>query len=262
MKKLTPVDERKAFVDSFNQLSRRHGRFNVFGDFVTMSAISLHNAVCFDQKLEDEYLKTVERYDRSDINIFPALLGHTINLLEPEPTDILGSLFMELELGNKHTGQVFTPSSISELVSQVLTGDLKQLGKPYISLSDPCCGAGSLGLAFVKQMLAAGHDPAYKLWMQCIDIDRTAALMCYIQLTLWNVPAQVIVGNTLTLDYREQWFTPAYWLFDWPRRFKFEKAMSLICEPPAKPDSADQCSGERPDSRTIKPGKFEQISLF
>ena len=140
--------------------------------------------------------------------------------------------------------------------------DLEKLDKPYIKMSEPCCGAGAMSLAFVKQMIAAGHNPAYKLWMQCIDIDRTVALMCYVQLTLWNVPAQVIVGNTLTLEYREQWFTPVHWLFDWPRRFQYEKALSLICEPPAEPSSAEQNSENQPAPRTIKPGKFEQISLF
>ena len=51
-------------------------------------------------------------------------------------------------------------------------------------------------LALVKVMITAGHNPAEKLWVQAIDVDRMAALMCYIQLSLWNVPAEVIVGNT------------------------------------------------------------------
>ena len=108
MKNNTPKDERKAFIDAFNQIARRHNRFDVFRDFVTMAAISLHNALRREQTLEDEYLAIVKRYDRSEINLFPALLGHTINLLEPEPVNILGPLYMELELGNKNAGQFFT----------------------------------------------------------------------------------------------------------------------------------------------------------
>lgn len=42
-----------------------------------------------------------------------------------------------------------------------------------------------------------------------VDVDRTAALMAYIQLSLWNVPATVVVGNSLTLEEREVWLTPA-----------------------------------------------------
>ena len=39
--------------------------------------------------------------------------------------------------------------------------------------------------------------------------------MCYIQLSLWNVPAEVIVGNTLSLEYRERWYTQRHVLGFW-----------------------------------------------
>ncbi len=37
------------------------------------------------------------------------------------------------------------------------------------------------------------------------DIDRLTALMAYVQLSLWNVPAEIVVGNTLSLEVREVW---------------------------------------------------------
>jgi hypothetical protein len=64
-------------------------------------------------------------------------------------------------------------------------------------------------LALVKVMINEGHNPADRIWVQCIDVDRMAALMCYIQLSLWNVPGEIIVGNTLSWDIREVWYTPA-----------------------------------------------------
>ena len=70
-------------------------------------------------------------------------------------------------------------------------------------------------LAFVDVLLSHKHNPAERLWVQCQDIDRTAALMCYIQLTLWNVPGVVIVGNTITLEAREVFYTPAHCLGLW-----------------------------------------------
>ena len=75
-------------------------------------------------------------------------------------------------------------------------------------------------LAFVKVMLSHGHDPAKRLWVQCQDVDRTAALMCYLQLSLWNVPAVVIVGNTLAMEVREAFYTPAHYLGFWGARLR------------------------------------------
>ena len=77
-----------------------------------------------------------------------------------------------------------------------------------------------MALAFVKVMLSHGHDPAKRLWVQCQDVDRTAALMCYLQLALWNVPAVVIVGNTLANEVREAFYTPAHYLGFWEVRLR------------------------------------------
>lgn len=90
----------------------------------------------------------------------------------------------------------------------------------FITLSEPACGAGGMVLACVKVLTEQGHDPSQRLWVQCIDVDRVAALMCYIQLALWNVPAQVIVGNTLTGEHREIWYTPAHHLGFWDAKLR------------------------------------------
>jgi hypothetical protein len=78
-------------------------------------------------------------------------------------------------------------------------------------------------LAFVKVMLSHGHDPSKRIWVQCQDVDRTAALMCYLQLSLWHVPAVVIVGNTLALEVREAFYTPAHYLGFWGVRLRNQR---------------------------------------
>ncbi|MDG1457906.1 MAG: hypothetical protein P8Q92_08480 [Pseudoprimorskyibacter sp.] len=70
----------------------------------------------------------------------------------------------------------------------------------------------------IKVMIEAGHNPADKLWVEASDVDRMAALMCYIQLRLWNVPAGVIVGDTLSREIREVGCTPAHHLGFWMHR--------------------------------------------
>jgi len=98
--------------------------------------------------------------------------------------------------------------------------ELRVLNKPFITLCEPACGAGGMVLAFVNVMISHGHDPAKRLWVQAQDIDRTAALMTYLQLSLWNVPAAVVVGNTLALESREAFYTPAHYLGFWDARLR------------------------------------------
>jgi type I restriction-modification system DNA methylase subunit len=211
----------KPFMESFQQIAKHKHRYDVFCDFVTLSAISIHNAVHHNEKLEDEYLGIVKKYNQEEANQIAKLLGHVIDLLEDKPLDVLGALYMALEIGNKSNGQFFTPSAVSELMAEMTFGDkLKKLSEDYITLSEPACGAGGMVLAFVNLMVKNGYNPMYKMWVQCIDIDRLSALMCYIQLSLWNVPAQVIVGDSLSLEYREVLYTPAHYWGCWDMRLR------------------------------------------
>ena len=217
-----------SFIKIFDGIAKHNHRYTIFSDFVTLSAISLHNAVNKLDHLEAEYMEIIGKYTKEEANSFAKLLAELINMLEEEPKDVLGSLYMELNLSNNKTGQFFTPNHISELMAKIsYDDDLRELNKPFITLSEPACGAGGMVLAFSKVMLSHNLNPAERLWVQCIDIDRIAALMCYIQLSLWNIPAQVYVGNTLTLEFRERFFTPAHYLYGWREKLLFEKVADL-----------------------------------
>jgi hypothetical protein len=47
------------------------------------------------------------------------------------------------------------------------------------------------------------------MWAQCQDTDRVAAMMCCLQLSRWNIPAVVIVGDALAMEAREVVCPPA-----------------------------------------------------
>lgn len=209
------------FVKEFNNLARHKHRYEVFRDFVTVGALSVHNSFRgprYDE-LEAEYLQIAGMYDREELEGFARLLGILVALLDVEPRDILGQLYMSLELGNTNTGQFFTPPEVSELMARITFGDgAEHVDKPFITLCEPACGAGGMVLAFVKVMLEKGWNPVDRVWVQAQDIDRTAALMCYLQLALWHVPAAVVVGNTIAVEAREVFYTPAHYLGFWPNK--------------------------------------------
>lgn len=264
MADLTAGEAKTAFLKIFRTTAKHKHRYDVFRDFVTMAAISLHNAVWNDVDREQEYLELIGSYDPDDQMRFPKLLAHLVTILEPEPCDVLGPLYMELEIANKDTGQFFTPAEVSDVMSQLTLGDLDTViqERGFIMLSEPACGAGGMVLSVVKTLIQKNCDPSKTVWAQCIDIDRLAALMCYVQLSLWNVPAEVIVRDTLRWEHREVWYTPAHYLGNWSTKLADKVADAKTRKAPADLDDIQE-GGEavRHDPRShIKSYKQHQMT--
>lgn len=232
----------KDFLEVFNGIAPSKHRYTVFTDLVTMMAISLHNAVRKDETLEAEYLRCIKGYKREDQLLFPKLLALFVEISEVGPYDHFGQLFMELSFSEDRKGQFFTPPELAEMMARMtMTEVVKTLDKKaFVTVSEPACGAGSMLLASVKVLLEAGYNPANVLWIQAVDIDRVSALMCYIQLTLWHVPAEIIVGNALTLEYREHWYTPSHYLGGWQQKLAMQQMVESLCELEAKRPVSEQ----------------------
>ena len=206
------ADPVAGFQKLFMTVARYRHRHEVFRDFVAAFAISLHNgAGAPSPALEREYHEIMTRYERADCERFSTLAAFVITALQPEPRDILGPIFMGLDLGNNWRGQFFTPHGISKMMAAIAQGNITETikGGGLVSISEPACGAGGMILAAAGRVIEAGFDPAKTMRVHAVDTDRTAALMCYIQCALWNIPTTVVVGDSLTLEVRETWLTPA-----------------------------------------------------
>ena len=240
------------------------GEWNVY-EKLFFQALSKEEYKKADEVLEKEYMTIQGKYSKDEVMAFAHLLGELVNLLEPEPIDVLGQLYMELEISNKHAGQFFTPDSISQLMGKLIYGDKIELPAcGFVSLSEPTCGAGGMVLAFVKEMLNQKLNPMHHLWVQCIDIDRTVALMCYVQLSLWNVPAQIIIGNTLSMEFREVLYTPAYYLFNWD--YKIRRWQNEQKEATAEIETKIKKEAPKPPSfettKIVEANEVVQLELF
>ncbi len=213
------------FKEVFFSFDRCRHRFEVFKDFILCSAYALRNSLrgihqgYLVQELEDDFIKINTKYKREDQLKIPQLFHIMKELMQAYtvPHDVLGDFYMEFEFGSEHNGQHFTPTGISDLMA-VMHGEsiaekIKQNG--FIKVSDSACGAGSTLLAMVKQVIEKGFNPFHHVYIEGVDIDRLVALMSYIQLTLWHAPAKIVVGDSLTLKYREEWITPAYVMGGW-----------------------------------------------
>lgn len=220
----------KEFLNTFGRLTNRYRAWDIWRDFITMFACSLSNPLdkTHFEKREALYLNIIKKYNKKEQEVFPELAAKTILALEDNPEqDFLGSIFMRLNLGNEHNGQIFTPYNICELMAETTMVDvLKKVNiDGYISINDPCCGAGATLIAGIhaakKQLERVNLNYQNHILVVAQDIDETVALMCYIQLSLLGVAGYVKVGNSLTdpimnNDTRENyWFTPMYFSNVW-----------------------------------------------
>lgn len=221
-KLMNVADVRRAFINTFDSTARYHQRHRVFGDLMCCSAITVHNQLTgvFSDALEQEYLNLVKHYEREDISRMSSLFALIQRALTLEVQDFLGSVFMALELGDKSRAQFFSPWHICRLMAQFQCGDLADLLKtqPFVTASEPACGAAGMIIALAESLREAGYDPGQHLWVSCTDIDTVAASMAYIQLSMLGIPGQVITGNALTLECRRVLYTPAHYHGGWNAR--------------------------------------------
>lgn len=215
------------FVSLFNQTAPDVNRWQVFSDFVHMAACSLYNAIHRDADFEADYMQRVGRYSREDANNMSRLLAEVTEGLEFCPTDFLGQIFMNLELGNTRHGQYFTPYNVCYTMSRMTLSDrlsvLTSGERDFITVSDPACGAGGMIVAMAEAMLEAGFNPQKQMMVYCVDIDPVAAMMCYIQLSLMGIPAIVATGNSLTVAIKREMATPMFVLGHWHHRWQAER---------------------------------------
>lgn len=224
---MTPRDARRDLVRLLRENSRRHHLWDVFGDFVALGAIAVSNAVDLRSRdvREARYHEILRRYDRAEIDRFPVMLAALAAALESEPADHLGQVFAELELQSRERGQFFTPYELCRVTAALTLGNAETLrtaiaAKGYLTLLEPAVGAGALVIAAAEHLRAEGLDPARVLHVTAVDVDARAVHMAYLQLALLGIPAVVILGNSLTLEEREHWYTPAHILGGWFLRLR------------------------------------------
>jgi hypothetical protein len=223
---MIPNQHKKSIEKMMRQAAGRHSLYDIFRDFCELSAISLRNAVEFNKqefdKRETAYLSVIKKYTPQEIELFPQMLGLLVLSLEEEPRDYLGELFGEMEIHNKWVGQFFTPYHVCRLMAAIQVEGVKAIieEKGFVTVNEPACGAGAMIIAFADEMKRAGLNYQQQVHVTAQDIDIRSVHMAYIQLSLLHIPALVILGNTLTVEVREVWPTPAHVLGMWDYKLR------------------------------------------
>lgn len=216
-----------------NRLTYSLDTWELFYDFLELSAICISNTVDlkqFDER-ERQYLITIKKYTPEHQRMFSEMFALLILALEYEWqtngfVDILGNLFHELGLHNKYKGQFFTPQNICTMMGKMLfsESDKTILEKGFITVCEPTCGSGAMILGFAQAIKDCGYNHSQQMLVSAMDIDIKCIYMCYLQLSLYGIPAVVIHGNSLTVEEWSHWYTPVYVIggWSWKKKPKIE----------------------------------------
>lgn len=215
--------------------AHRHRVYDVFRDFCELSALSISNSVdrLHRERREARYLEIVGKYAREEVERFPAMLACVVNELEAGMSDVLGRLFMGLELGDAGKGQFFTPFELSSLMARMVMGDAAAAvqRQGFITLSEPAVGAGGMVIAAADALHEQGINYQQAMHVVAVDIDPTACHMAYIQFSLLHIPAVVVHGNALWPEQTwDEWMTPAHVLGGWDRKLAQRRSVEAMRE--------------------------------
>lgn len=115
-------DHQKNFLKIFNGLTGKHSRWEIWEDFVTLTAIEISNSTDKVNATERTkmYQTIISKYSAKERDGMAEMLAEVVMGMEQNPDqDFLGSLYMMCELGNDHAGQFFTPYDVCRCMAEI-----------------------------------------------------------------------------------------------------------------------------------------------
>lgn len=229
--KFIPNRERREKIkDTLHRLAKRSSIWQTFKDWVSIMALML--SCSYDPTHKEAREKELEEIgNRYPIDEGKEFLGLFVELMEIISynlenhifEDILGELYMDLGLSYEKGGQYFTPRNVCEFMGMVTLGlssleDVKEQG--FITVSDPSSGSGAMILGAISAANRNHIDHRYQIAAYAVDVDIFCVHMCYVQLSLYGLPAVVEHADSLSLESWGRWYTPEYLINNWIWRAK------------------------------------------
>lgn len=231
------TDYIKDFLKCLESIDYTKRNYDIFQDFLTVSSISLANVVLKREELEKQYFEVIQKYKHPEK--LSELFAITTLGLEQKHRDFLGKIFMRCNFGNKNSSQFFTPYHVSQLMAEVvfdkdtIKKTIKEQG--FIKVSEPCCGAGGMILAFAETMLKNDINPQAYMVFQGIDIDINCCRMAFIQTSLMGLTGEIVHGDTITLKAWNNFITPMSMVYSHNfKKFKESKQENIQPEQPTQ----------------------------
>lgn len=207
------MDYLKQFNEILREIDDSKNTVTKFSDFLTLATYSIAQPFYNSEEIEEKYKNVAKQYSLPQLEKFAHLISIVILALDDEMQDFLGKIFMSNDMGAGYKGQFFTPYHVSKMMAEIQLIDADNFkDKELITVSEPCSGAGGMIIAFADCLKEKEINYQQKIYVEAIDIDDLCFKMTYIQLALLGIPAKVIKGNTLSLEFQEALYTPFFFI--------------------------------------------------
>lgn len=198
------MNRKKEIEQTILQMSGDRSPYNVFEDWVECMALSISNAcqMIHDkvyQERERKFAAIVQQYKKPPVEKFAEMFVMLSETLESGISDILGEIYMEMELGNKNTGQFFTPYHVSFMCAEASLQGYE--GDHILIIHEPSCGGGGMIIAAAAVLSKRGMNYQKLMHVVAQDLDWKAVHMTYVMLSLMGINAVVAQGDTLIEPY-------------------------------------------------------------
>lgn len=144
-------DHQKNFLKIFNGLTGKHSRWEIWEDFVTLTAIEISNSTDKVNATERTkmYQTIISKYSAKERDGMAEMLAEVVMGMEQNPDqDFLGSLYMMCELGNDHAGQFFTPYDVCRCGATISL----ERGLAHYEFECGCCGLHAKGQTNIEDL--------------------------------------------------------------------------------------------------------------
>ncbi|WP_411845708.1 N-6 DNA methylase [Roseibacillus persicicus] len=209
----------------------------VFADFCRIAACA--SAL---QTREDEYFEAIKSYSKEELSLIAKAYAHLIQEMEQKPfCDVLGPYYIEIasHSSKQARGEFYTPPEVSELLARISMDAPTVIAEgKAITVNDPCCGSGGMLLALAKQFspIILGGEVSHVdlLRVTCQDINPVAVDMCYLNTTMWGIPATMILGNGLNAETNKVWSNIHWFRVEEDQRQALLEMMQFLKSPPTE----------------------------
>lgn len=197
--------EYKKIVKLFEKITGSRSMWQVFNDCIEIFALCFQNQFLFGKRFdknEEKYKQIIKQYSEQEVQIIIEIFAELTNMVEQNPfRDLLGDLYMQLDMGSDALGQFFTPYHVAFAMAKscISVEQIKAqiTDKGYITVYEPACGGGANIIAFCECLHKNNINYQSQCVIVCQDLSRLTALMCYVVLSLLGCSAVVKIGDTL-----------------------------------------------------------------
>lgn len=204
------MNYKEEIIEKIRKLSGKYSVYAIFSDWIQMLAIAISNTVDirnFNAR-EKEYLNVAAKYTDEELSELCKLNALLTNACEEKMEDVLGYIYMHLEISSARLGQFFTPYHICQLMARLTEIKLDEDG--LIRVNEPSCGGGANIIAFAERLKEQGINYQEVMRVTCQDLDWKGVYMCYVQCSMYGIPAVVVQGDTLQKVYTGEYGQNVY----------------------------------------------------